>query len=427
MLAFPMQPALLGGAHYKKRETPRSNRVFLKVTLVVVFLFILVNLVNDSLHLQWYKHQDRILLASSGPTIKRTTVTSNQNDHAILTQETTTETRQSRRRLRDKHNFPRPGHITTDQRPDTTTTTTTTTTSILTTTNNDKDPRLAGRPNNGNWVCSLWEESLDDFWQSHPDYEPILDNETHTCFAPIPDPARVDFLCKLHRLQFPSTNHPPNNDNSDDGDTSTSTTRSSISRSRSSICQHVGFSSPRHSGIESVDDFVDELVAKLGEELYASFRQQRPFQIHRQITDMNCDTRNQKKDPFCLFLPISNCTTTTTTVEQQQQSHHASSLDKPTKRRRNSKDSWIKGRTMDDASTTAVEQQQRRWIMDYLLRPRQHVRREVYKLIQEQSTDFTTLLGPSSSSCTWIHVRGKAVIPASTLGFLSDTPLFGKR
>jgi hypothetical protein len=53
-----------------------------------------------------------------------------------------------------------------------------------------------------NLVCSRWDTNIDNWWQAHPDWEPHMENETHTCFRQIQDSRRAEFLREVYRNQY---------------------------------------------------------------------------------------------------------------------------------------------------------------------------------------------------------------------------------
>jgi hypothetical protein len=47
-----------------------------------------------------------------------------------------------------------------------------------------------------------WEFDMDNFWHDHPGWEWSFMNESHQCFSLIQDPRKVEYIQKLHRVQW---------------------------------------------------------------------------------------------------------------------------------------------------------------------------------------------------------------------------------
>lgn len=50
--------------------------------------------------------------------------------------------------------------------------------------------------------CFPWDKNTDRWWQAHPAWEPHQENETHTCFRPIPNEERAAFLRDVYSNQY---------------------------------------------------------------------------------------------------------------------------------------------------------------------------------------------------------------------------------
>lgn len=217
-------------------------------------------------------------------------------------------------------------------------------------------------------LCSPWEINIDDFWQNHPDWEPSLENATHTCFSPIKDPEKAAFLQKLHKQQFP--------DNPKEA------------------CSKVAVSWFQDFGLGSLYMII------YPNDFFAYYHLGRPFTITnpnpafrfayvpslQQSTEENSWAACPSKDAFCYFLPISSC-------EVAPGTPHA-----PTAKQRPKK----KLRIMWDKKNleSAALQQQHQWMSEYLMRPRQETRKHLYELVQNEAPQL-----PSAPDCAWIHVR----------------------
>jgi len=47
-----------------------------------------------------------------------------------------------------------------------------------------------------------WEFDMDDFWHDHPGWEWSFMNKSHQCFSLIQDPRKVEYIQKLHSVQW---------------------------------------------------------------------------------------------------------------------------------------------------------------------------------------------------------------------------------
>ena len=58
----------------------------------------------------------------------------------------------------------------------------------------------------GKCVCFTWDEEdkANTFWLEHPDYDIAYENLEQSCFTPIADPERADFLRQVYQLQWHS-------------------------------------------------------------------------------------------------------------------------------------------------------------------------------------------------------------------------------
>lgn len=50
--------------------------------------------------------------------------------------------------------------------------------------------------------CMEWEFDMDDFWHDHPGWEWSFMNKSHQCFSLIQDPRKVEYIQKLHSVQW---------------------------------------------------------------------------------------------------------------------------------------------------------------------------------------------------------------------------------
>jgi hypothetical protein len=208
-------------------------------------------------------------------------------------------------------------------------------------------------------VCAIWETDMDDWWQMHPDWEPHAENLTHTCFRPIPHGAPAALLRRIHRNQFL-------------GDCEKVMTRN--------IVPH-GYGST---------------IGWFGIGFWAALQAHRPFQINKHyegfrwgysppysLSDVPPGQNRSwaacpRQDHTCYFLPISNCT-----VDDVR-----------------STDLYRKTQIRRQIELNSVTKEIYAWLVFYLTRPRQLVRRRMVQLMRDEAPHL-----PHANSCTWIHVR----------------------
>ena len=218
--------------------------------------------------------------------------------------------------------------------------------------------------------CSPWEVNVDDWWQDHPDWE-VSDkhtNDTHTCFHPIASQERANLLKDAHAVQFPN--------NLQEG----------CKRLATRQIYNVGF------GFNMYQAF--------GKLFYSAFREGRAFRpsiqgnpkfqwLYVPPYDTNsthwasCPTQDHE----CYFLPVSSCP------------RPVFRKDENFKR----KIDWeLFGNSKKPGNSTLL--QQKIWMDNYFMRPRQVLRHKFYQFMQDHNNGVPALDG-EKSQCSWIHVR----------------------
>lgn len=203
--------------------------------------------------------------------------------------------------------------------------------------------------------CTPWEISLDDWWQDHPTWEPSFENDTHACFRPIANPERVQVLLKAHALQFQGCQPNP-------------AVRPLFPMGfAATLLFHL--TSSFWSAYRENRQFLSGRVDEKFEWLYAT---------HNKSSWAYCPTQDHE----CLFLPSSNCPRPV-----------GSDIPNETPKKK------YQFRDMEN-NQTLVEHNI--WLSQYLMRPRQVLRKKLYEFMRD-SKDMPRV--PANQSCTWIHVR----------------------
>lgn len=209
-----------------------------------------------------------------------------------------------------------------------------------------------------NLVCALWETDLDDWWQMHPDWEPYAENQTHTCFRPIPHDIPAALLRRIHHNQFL-------------GDCEKVMTRNIVPHGYGSV------------------------LGWFGTGFWTALQAHRPFQTNKHwegfrwgysppynLSDVPLGKNRSwaacpRQDHTCYFLPISNCT-----VDDVR-----------------STDVYKPGQVREQVGMNTENQELYAWLLFYLTRPRQLVRQHMVHLMRDEAPHLPP------GNCTWIHVR----------------------
>jgi hypothetical protein len=185
-----------------------------------------------------------------------------------------------------------------------------------------------------------WEqENVDDWWLHNPDWEVSRQNDTTFCFSPIRQAERAHFLKNQLYPQQHLTN---------------------CSNVKAHILINSGFSA--HVALNGKAF----MSASRHNQTYVMVKHDRKWRYGRYLNKSHvCDS----VDMDCYFLPLSNC--------------HA-----PDKQ----KDDIPSGQTFN------VNGGHNTWIRDYMLRPKQWVRKRIYDMLKE-------VPHPIPTPCTVMHVR----------------------
>lgn len=195
--------------------------------------------------------------------------------------------------------------------------------------------------------CAPWMMNTDEWWTHHPEWTSAGDNFTHTCFQLVSDPAQRSFLRSIYHLQWELHQ----------GD-----------------CGKVVQQTQISSG------YAAALMAT-ARSFYASYQQQRPFQITRGHAKANWNFSPQNAthwaycptvDMNCYYLPLGPCQPIIG---------------------RNDAPRGVK-------PSTAAAKLEFRWIRQYAFRPRHTLREHLAQYIRRAGIDLETL-----SPCAAIHVR----------------------
>jgi hypothetical protein len=213
--------------------------------------------------------------------------------------------------------------------------------------------------------CAPWEVNIDNWWQNHPDWEPSIENDTHTCLSPIANPKRAEFYRQVHAQQFPEL------------------------FSEDHYYQCSSKPGPRKIVLRRVADhgFASYFGHTLTESLWSAWRDNRTFQYVHPDQHFRWmyvpENRSswawcRSQDHECYFLPISSC-------------------DRPPagSRQELPKKKYLWG----DTEPNRTLWEQNIWLSHYIMRPRQELRRHFYEFWKQ--SDLPLL----DESCTWIHVR----------------------
>jgi len=211
------------------------------------------------------------------------------------------------------------------------------------------------------FYCSPWEVNVDDWWQSHPDWEPAhgYENDTHTCFHPISNPARATFYRQVYETQYSRHN-----------------------------CSEMYTRNQIPAGYAGTINYL------MGA-FWGAHRDGMPFQVTKHwsgfrwlyVPPYNLTLYNNtdqawatcpSEDFYCYFLPVSNCPRPHRKWEPKRPKPHFQM----------------------EVDQDPVQREKFMWLRHYLTRPRQHVRHRLYKLMKQQNLQLN-----QGTPCTWMHVR----------------------
>ncbi|CAB9521314.1 expressed unknown protein [Seminavis robusta] len=233
------------------------------------------------------------------------------------------------------------------------------------TTTHDVTRPLSTDETNQTMKCSPWDVDIDNWWQSHPAWEPSEEdtNDTHTCLRPIQDPRRVSFLERVHEIQFP--------DNIKTGCT-------------------LRRKDPKRMAVRKIwaHGFAATLVYRLNEGFWSAYRENRPFRHtipedefrwpYTPPLDSDSWAACPSQDHECYFLPISNCP-----------------RPPPDTKEETPKKKYI----YHEIAKNETLKEQMIWLSHYLMRPRQELRRRFYEFWKHSNVPKL------ETPCTWIHAR----------------------
>ena len=213
-------------------------------------------------------------------------------------------------------------------------------------------PRLNGTH------CFPWNEEADRWWEMHPEYDVVTEDDNELCFAPIHDSTKAAFFKDLHGIQYNASN-----------------------------CQNVVTKKMWSSGFGS--DFLN-----VADGLAYALETKRPFQItmmkgeqwhyaafkehYREGREPVCPSA----DMFCYFLPLGIC----------------------------------KGGNIENGDFLAdrkLFERRLTWLREFATRPKQWLRQRVMKYISMNRSNFTIGNAKHSeegSKCAAIHIRRTDVV-----------------
>ncbi|CAB9511758.1 expressed unknown protein [Seminavis robusta] len=173
--------------------------------------------------------------------------------------------------------------------------------------------------------CGTWEVDADPWWIHHPTWEISLENQTHFCFAPIPNAKWREFLQQVHDRQWHSSN-----------------------------CSGVEKTVEVNSGFGSS-------IAWMVNSFWHAHKNKVPFQIihgNRQWLYAAKDNSSwaycQSEDTRCYYLPVSRC----------------------------SRRETIRGEHHDARPRDKHEKELHYLLKKYLTRPNQKFRQKIYEMRQ---------------------------------------------
>lgn len=200
---------------------------------------------------------------------------------------------------------------------------------------------------NNRECCAPWSFNTDKWWTQNYNWTISHENMTHTCFARIQDPEKLDFYSKLHPLQ--------------------------------QQCEFQVQLSQISSG------YAAALMA-VARSFYASYQSQHAFQITlaHDTANWNFSPKNashwafcKTRDMNCFYLPLSPC-------PAEQGRSDAPRGNKPSS-----------GKTL----------QEFQWLREYAFRVRHVIRQHVQEYWETQPERVQQFVQGTNTKCTAIHVR----------------------
>ena len=183
--------------------------------------------------------------------------------------------------------------------------------------------------------CFPWNEEADKWWEMHPEYDVVTENDNELCFAPIRDSTKAAFFKDLHGIQYNASN-----------------------------CQNVFTKKMWSSGFGA--DF-----SNVADGLAYALETKRPFQITMKEGEQWHYAAFKKKyregrepvcpsaDMFCYFLPLGIC----------------------------------KAGNIEDDSPFLADRElfigRLTWLREFATRPKQWLRQRVMKYISMNRSNFT--------------------------------------
>ncbi|CAB9501428.1 expressed unknown protein [Seminavis robusta] len=223
--------------------------------------------------------------------------------------------------------------------------------------------------NNASYCCGLWNVTADDWWMHHPDWEVVHEDSFKFCFAPVQNDTKRAFIRDLHWLQWQF-----------DIDESSTNEISSLERPLPSNYNFSVNCSDMRATVNINSGYGASLMWLI-HSFWEAYTQRKPFQTIQKWPwlytfsrpDNNSTWANCKeRDQTCFYLPISPCSR-----EDKNQPRYE-------KRPENGNETQV---------------MQRLWIEEYLSRPKQFLRQQLYHL--RQPIEHTL----RKNGCLAMHVR----------------------
>jgi hypothetical protein len=213
---------------------------------------------------------------------------------------------------------------------------------------NNRQKRLRGGPvstvPSDSQICVQWNVKMDDWWIDHPEYDEGTHNDTHQCFDRLTNGFQIATYYQIHQVQFHSD-----------------------CRTKVSVRQMW------NSGWEAdLTNVVDGLILAIKNKIPLQMTLiglQRPWWHYAALKATGENATCPQRDMSCYFLPLSRCMAVGDI----------------------------------EINSPKVDIQPTRWIINYITRSMQWLRKAVYDYLKEK--------GPKiQGQCSVIHVRRSDVV-----------------